>query len=168
MSVSHFYLNLDTTAPTVDIDAPKYAFQGGIDGISIKSDERLSSFQDIYAIDSEGQKHEFVFKLSEDKQKYIGTISFNEFPFGEATVYIRISDEVGNTTDVHKINLNVISSLIGNTLTATIDIKSFTSTVSRGVLEPESYISSGNLHTTVQEPQIETYIKTMGISTTKN
>lgn len=91
---SYLLLELDTTPPEIEIIAPRYTTHDITNEITITANEPLSSFQEIYTIDSQGNRFNHTFK--HNGNEFIGSIRFNELSFGVATIYAQLKDEVGN------------------------------------------------------------------------
>lgn len=94
--MNYIIIGLDTTAPIIEIIAPPYVDRVSNNTIIIESNEILSSYQEIYIIDSNGQRRDYTF-LKEDT-RLTGQLTFNEYPFGVATLYCKLEDAVGNKT----------------------------------------------------------------------
>ena len=115
---SFLYIELDTTPPEIEIIAPSYTTTDLLNTIKIEADENISDYQEIYVIDSNGDRHDYTFK-KEKANLLIGQISFFNFPFGLSTIYVRLKDNVDNTSEL--ISKSII---IRETLTLlTLDIK---------------------------------------------
>jgi len=96
---SYLVIDFDTTSPQIEIFSPRYTTKDVVNEIAIQSDETLSNFQEVYALDSNGVRHDYTF-LQVQGNQYIGQIRFNDFPYGIATIYARMKDEVDNYSDL--------------------------------------------------------------------
>lgn len=112
---SYFMLELDTTAPLVEIYAPNYTTTDIITEIRVVANEELSPCQEIYIIDNSGIKHDLTFLHSGNQ--FIGYINFHGFDFGIVTIYARVKDTVHNISalvshpihimESQKLNINI-------------------------------------------------------------
>lgn len=91
---SYITIQLDTTPPEIEIISPRYTTHDITNEIIITANEPLSSFQKIYTIDSQGNRFNHTFK--HNGNEFIGSIRFNEFSYGIATIYAQLKDEVDN------------------------------------------------------------------------
>lgn len=96
---SYLFVELDTTKPEISIYAPRYTTEDITNVITIESNEELSEYQDIYIIDSVGERHDYTFE-KESGNQYVGRVRFNTLPLGIATIHARLKDEVGNISDL--------------------------------------------------------------------
>lgn len=103
---NYFYLELDTTAPPLEIIAPSYTVRGITTEILIESNEPLMDWQDIKIIDGAGVEHKVIFKF--DGDKFIGQLNFVGMNIGICTIQVVLRDEVGNTTDTAVKSINVL------------------------------------------------------------
>lgn len=103
--MNYILLELDTTPPQLEIYAPKYTTKETENHITIESNERLSTYQEIYIIDSNGNKFNLHFDLKENI--LFGKVKFNHLSLGIATLFVRVKDEVDNLSDLyqHKIEI---------------------------------------------------------------
>ena len=104
---NYFVLELDTTSPTFDIIAPSYTNSDIKTEIRIEANEVLLNYQEIYLIDSEGQRIDVTFSY-EGVSCLIGELYFNNFPVGITTIYCRLKDEVGNISALISKPINII------------------------------------------------------------
>jgi hypothetical protein len=102
---SFFYIDLDLTPPELEISAPKYTTINSFSDIIIYGNEKLDTFQEIYAIDSKGNRKDFIF--SYDNNKFIGRISFSQFPIGIATIYAKAKDSVFNESSLYRKDIEI-------------------------------------------------------------
>lgn len=100
---SFFTLWLDTTPPQLEVVMPSYTLPQIYTQIDIYSNEILSSYQEIYLIDSNGDRFDYTFANYGDRLQ--GTVRFNNVAIGMATMYIRLKDEVGNISDTYIKNI---------------------------------------------------------------
>lgn len=112
---SYVILKLDTEPPKIKIHAPRYTTNDVTNIITIEADEELSEYQDIYAIDSDGKRHEYIFR-KEAYNKLVGEIQFSDYPVGMVGLYARLKDDVGNLSDLASANFEIKTSL--NTVVA--------------------------------------------------
>lgn len=96
---SFVYIELDTKPPEIQIFAPSYTTTKIANTIRIEANEPLSDYQEIYAIDSNGIRHDYNFNKAE-ANLLIGEVSFFDFPLGVATIYAKLQDEVDNISDL--------------------------------------------------------------------
>ena len=89
-----FMLTLDTTGPSIDILAPSYTTPQTNDEITVLGNETLSTFQNIYIVDSAGVRRDYSFEYRTDR--FVGLVPWNGYPYGAATIYAQIQDEVNN------------------------------------------------------------------------
>lgn len=93
---SYFTLTLDTTPPGIEITAPWYTTIHADTHIYIIANETLDIWQEIYIIDSAGQRHDFIFVHQGDR--LYGVIKFSQVAQGIATIYARVRDTVHNVS----------------------------------------------------------------------
>jgi hypothetical protein len=108
---SYVLIQLDITKPTIEISIPRYTTRDIVNEITISSNENLSNYQDIYIIDSVGNKHQLSFQKSEDGKEFVGMIKFEGYPYGMSTIYARLKDEVDNISDVKSVSFEIKESL---------------------------------------------------------
>lgn len=96
---SFVYITLDTRPPEIEIFAPSYTTTDMVTIIRIETNEKVSDFQEIYVVDSNGVRHDYTFNKVEDNL-IIGEVSFFNFPFGITTVYVSLMDKVGNKSSL--------------------------------------------------------------------
>lgn len=102
---NYFTLDLDTTGPIINILAPSYTTPQTSDEISIVANETLSTYQEIYIVDSQGVRHDLTFTYETDR--FVGLVSFSGYPFGPATIYARVKDEVFNASELVSKAINI-------------------------------------------------------------
>lgn len=107
---SYVILELDTTAPHIDIYAPSYTTSSALNIITIEADETLAEYQDIYVIDNKGNRHDFTFNRDSDNQ-YVGAVRFNTMPLGIVQIYARMKDEVDNFSNVASATIEIKNTL---------------------------------------------------------
>jgi len=90
---SFFLLELDTTAPTISIALPTWTTRTTVPVI-ITSNEELDNFQEIYMIDSEGNRTDATFLYL--GTSFEGIIDFSGAASGRATIYASLRDTVRN------------------------------------------------------------------------
>lgn len=102
-------LELDTTAPILDIYTPQYVKRDLLTEFIIYSNEEISTAQEIYLIDSQSKRYDLNFHL-ENEKKLIGLFNFHGFPIGICHLYCRLSDKLGNKTCMYIKKILVITS----------------------------------------------------------
>lgn len=102
---NYFTLDLDTTGPIINIIAPSYTTPQTSDEISIVANETLSTYQEIYIVDSQGVRHDLTFTYENDR--FVGLVSFSGYPFGPATIYAQVKDEVFNASELVSKTINI-------------------------------------------------------------
>jgi len=105
---SFLTIELDTTPPTIDIQASSHAFQGELVEVIITSDKLLDDWHEVYIIDSNGNKHDYNFNIYEDKA--YGLINCSKLPFGLSTLSMVFRDDVWNRSKIYSKNITVKSS----------------------------------------------------------
>ena len=95
--MSYVLVTLDTTPPQIQIFAPSYTTRELTNYITIRSNEPISSYQEVYVIDSDNVRHDYTFKKEVDS--LIGTMKFSNFPLGSAIIYATLADEVENLSE---------------------------------------------------------------------
>lgn len=105
---SFFAIQLDTTPPQIEIISPSYTTQYSLIEIRIQSNEPLEQSQEIYIIDSIGNRHDLTFLYQ--TTEYVGYVSFNNYPVGIGTIYARLTDEVGNVSELTSKTINIVKS----------------------------------------------------------
>lgn len=106
--MDYFILNLDTTEPEVEINSPVYTTPNIVTEITIQSNEKLSSYQDIYIVDSEGNTHILDCLYQGDHFVYKGYL--NQLSFGMAVIYAQLKDEVENKSALVSKSINIMES----------------------------------------------------------
>lgn len=99
MNSSYVYIELDTTKPQIEIYAPQYTTQDIVNQITIEANEKISDHHEVWIIDSNGVRHDYVFSKIRDSQ-LTGLIRLNNLPIGISTIYAKVSDDVGNVSDI--------------------------------------------------------------------
>jgi hypothetical protein len=97
--LSSFGLTLDTTSPILQIIAPTEVNTVVDNTISIESNEEIDTFQEIYFIDSEGTRVDYIFNQI-DEFNLEKTIRFVDAADGLGVLYIKLRDEVYNLTTI--------------------------------------------------------------------
>lgn len=106
---SYFTLELDTTGPIIQINAPTYSSRESDNIITVVGNETLSSYQDIYIVDSTGVRHDVTFSF-DGNETFTGDIVFNGYPIGVATIFAQLQDEVGNNSNIAQAHISIIAS----------------------------------------------------------
>lgn len=107
---SCFHLILDTTPPQLEIYAPSYTTKNARTPIIIKANETLSSYQEIYIIDSYNNRHDLTF--AHDGDSFVGELYFKSYPIGISTLYVRVKDEVDNLSKLYSHSISIMESEI--------------------------------------------------------
>lgn len=92
---SYVIVELDTTAPHIDIYAPRYTTRDVVNIITIESNETLADYQEIYIVDSNEVRHDLTFNRESDT-RYVGAVRFNNISIGIVQIFARMKDEVDN------------------------------------------------------------------------
>ena len=103
---SWFTLEFDSTPPSLLVDMPTRTIPQNVVEIEIKSNEPLATYQEIYIIDVIGNRRNYIFNKLDD-YTYYGLIDFQTYPFGIATLYCRLKDEVFNESELYSKNINI-------------------------------------------------------------
>lgn len=106
---SYFTLELDTTGPTIQINAPTYSSRESNNTITVVGNEKLSNYQDIYIVDSSGNTHNVTFSF-DGNETFSGNVIFSNYPIGVATIFAQLQDEVGNPSNVAQAHISIITS----------------------------------------------------------
>lgn len=96
---SWFNLILDTTPPVVEIISPQYTAYNVHTEITVQSNENLMNYQEIYVIDSIGERHDLTF-LYDGDNFYFDAVFNDTYSLGIATIFVRLKDDVGNITNL--------------------------------------------------------------------
>jgi hypothetical protein len=122
---SFFELELDTTAPDIEILSPSYTTKSQPIDIVIEANEELSSYQDLYLVDNHGKKHQLTFK---HMGTYLeGVINTGSIPVGVTTIYAQVKDTVDNLSKLVSYSFKIIG---GNPLR--LEVKDFQSEINIG------------------------------------
>jgi hypothetical protein len=97
--VNYVLIELDTIPPEINIYLPPYTTNDLINQILIEADETLSNYQEIYVIDSNGERHDYTFEKI-DSNKFEGIVKFATLPIGTCVIYARMKDEVDNFSNI--------------------------------------------------------------------
>lgn len=95
---SYVHIEFDRTRPIVEIFAPRFTTTEIVNVITVEANEPLSTFQEVYVVDSKGEHHYYVFH-QESPSTYVGRIRFNTMPLGIVNIYARFRDEVDNVSN---------------------------------------------------------------------
>ncbi len=117
---SYYILTLDTTPPDVTIDAPATVIPGMRSGIYINGSEPIAEYQEIYIVDSNGTRHDLTFLYQPENNRFYGALNFLGYPFGLATIYARLKDNVHNLSSLASavIDIRNVSPLIYSLIVA--------------------------------------------------
>lgn len=106
---SYVVIEFDRTPPTIEIYSPSYTTRDLENEIIIQSSERIGDYKEVYIIDQNGIRHDYVFSVKDDK--LVGIVKFSDFPFGIATIYAQLKDDVGNLSNLVQKNIEIKESL---------------------------------------------------------
>lgn len=95
---SAFSLELDTTGPEIYIVAPQYTTPNEEIELYVIGDENLAVYQDIYIVDSRGNRHDVIFHYEGDR--FFGIVKLWDYPPGMATIYAQMKDGVDNPSNL--------------------------------------------------------------------
>lgn len=95
---NYFQLELDTTPPIINAYLESEVAQTTSAHIFIETNESLLEYQDIYCIDSIGNRFALTFHKFNDTQLY-GEIQVGDMALGITSLYIILKDVVGNTSE---------------------------------------------------------------------
>lgn len=113
---AYFVLNLDTTGPSAEIDAPYYVDLDQEITITVNADEPIKAayIHELYIIDSLGIRYDLDYSLNTNS--IISTLILNSLGvnLGYLTVYALIYDEVLNPSEVVSKKLSTEIPLIIN------------------------------------------------------
>lgn len=98
--MSFFILNLDTTAPELEIYAPVYTSNNNTVEINIESNEELDDWQEVYTVDEMGVRRDYTFYI--EGNTMIGVINPYNYPVGLFFLYIKVRDSVHNETRLYE------------------------------------------------------------------
>lgn len=104
-----FELTLDTTGPYIEIYGINYTVKGSQYEFTVISDSSLMLWQDVYYIDSIGQKITLVLKM--EGKKLTGITDFSQACRGIATIYVTLRDDVGNISNTAMLHVDILDSV---------------------------------------------------------
>jgi len=107
---NYVIVEFDNTPPVIKIHAPRFTTRSANNIIIIESNENLSEYQDIYAIDKNGSRHDFTF-ARESEKKYLGNLKFENFPIGITNIHARMKDDVDNYSNLVIHSINILESI---------------------------------------------------------
>jgi hypothetical protein len=105
---NYIRIQLDTTLPEVEILAPNYTTREEVNSIIIQANEALSTYQEVYVIDNNGNRYDYTFNHQGDH--LTGQITFNDLPYGVTTIYAQVKDVVWNQSHLVSKSINLIES----------------------------------------------------------
>ncbi|UUV46719.1 hypothetical protein [Bacillus phage vB_BanS-Thrax4] len=106
--MNYIIVELDTTAPTLEIYAPAYTVREANVEVTIEADETIGQ-NEIYVIDENGTRHDYTFAKNEN---YLtGILDFNGFPLGLARLFVRVKDTVDNVSELYEKTITIRESL---------------------------------------------------------
>lgn len=106
---SFLTIELDTTSPKIEINTASKVIVGTNSVININSNEALSSFQNIYIIDSSKIVRNYTFAMRSPTE-LVGAVRFSDYGIGIATIYAQLEDEVGNISELATFEIEVLPS----------------------------------------------------------
>lgn len=112
-----FTLELDTTPPDLRVFSPSYCTRKTKTRITISSDDILGNNQEIYSIDGNGVRRNYIF-IKQDDYTYESEVTFTEYPLGVARFYARLDDEVLNESSLYEFRINIIEAGLGEISTS--------------------------------------------------
>ncbi|QOV08260.1 putative Ig-like domain-containing protein [Bacillus phage Kirov] len=107
--MDYIIVELDTTAPTIEIYAPAYTTREASVEVTIDANETLGTQNEIYIIDENGNRHDYTFDRFGNQM--VGVIDFNGFPLGLARLFVRVRDEVDNVSELYEKVITIRESL---------------------------------------------------------
>jgi hypothetical protein len=105
---SFIKLALDISPPKVEILSPNYTTTQAKTEIRVSCNEVLDTWQDIYIIDSLGNRHDLTFRYEENE--FVGVLYFTDYPYGIATIYAQVRDDVYNKSALLSKTINIVGS----------------------------------------------------------
>ncbi|MDQ0976623.1 hypothetical protein QFZ31_006675 [Neobacillus niacini] len=105
---SYLMLTLDTTSPDVEIIMPSYTTQQATTQVKVVANEELIINHEVYIMDSFNTRHDIT--LVHNGNEFEGLLSFEGYPLGIATLYARVTDTVGNQSDLVSKAIRVMKS----------------------------------------------------------
>uniref|UniRef100_A0AB39C788 Uncharacterized protein n=1 Tax=Bacillus phage KoopaTroopa TaxID=3234046 RepID=A0AB39C788_9CAUD len=107
--MDYIIVELDTTAPTLEIYAPAYTVREANVEVTIEADEEIGTACEVYVIDESGTRHDYTFSRSGN---YLtGILDFNGFPLGLARLFVRVKDTVDNVSELYEKTITIRESL---------------------------------------------------------
>lgn len=97
--MNYVIIELDTTAPTLEIFAPRYTTRDTVNNIIIRANEQIGKIEKLYIMDSQGVKRNLDFSLSSDE--ITGNVKFNDLSTGTATLSVQVKDNVFNLSRIY-------------------------------------------------------------------
>lgn len=157
-----FTIELDTTAPGIEISMPAYTGRENWNEIVIQSDEVLDAKQEFYFVDSSGNSNAITFL--QEETRFLGEIRFNDYPNGIATLVATVWDEVGNPSAVAEKSINIL----GNSLAGTADLQVHNRIVKTEIAGRSHTLSSRSraeeIYTGTRDSHLQTRTRTGGIA----
>lgn len=140
---SFFTLELDTTAPYIEINMPSYSDPYANNPIRVSSNEKIGSMNEIYLIDSNGNRFDLI--LNKSNKELYGNVILNKLSIGIATLYAQLDDEVGNKSNLASKSINIISQ--EDNLRMSVDVKSVSmkTTIMNDMMETDTDLKTMNL-----------------------
>ncbi|UGO51242.1 hypothetical protein PQE72_gp201 [Bacillus phage vB_BanS_Skywalker] len=107
--MNYIIVELDTTAPTIEIYAPAYTVREASVEVTIEANEFIGTPNEIYVIDESGARHDYTFRR--DGNQLTGILDFNGFPLGLARLFVRVKDTVDNVSELYEKTITIRESL---------------------------------------------------------
>lgn len=149
---NYFTLTLDLTGPNIQINSPTYTSVNTDNIITVVGDEKLSSYQGFYIMDSAGTRHDVTFSFDGDRT-FTGDVVFSGYPFGVATLFAQIQDEVGNMSVIATSHISIITSTYYSLFRLTMSESKRTDTMTIGTKTPTINKNSRSEVMSVQQQQ---------------
>lgn len=79
-------VEFDRTPPQLEIHSPAYVARDSVTEITVEANEGLSTSQEVYLVDSRGERHDYIFR-KEGSNMFVGLIGSTDLPMGVTTLY---------------------------------------------------------------------------------
>ena len=97
--MNYVIIELDTTAPILEIFAPRYTTRDTVNNIVIKANEQIGKIEKLYVTDSRGVTRNLDFSLSNNV--ITGIVKLNDLAIGTAILSVQVSDTVLNLSQLY-------------------------------------------------------------------
>lgn len=144
--MNYVIIELDTSAPTLEIFAPRYTTRDTVNNIIIKANEQIGKMEKLYVVDSTGVSRNLDFSLSFDQLN--GTVKFNDLSIGKATLHVQVSDTVFNLSELYTYEIEIKESLSFMKVKGRIE-----------ELIPITTVATANIKTKIELMKIQTSIR---------